>query len=109
VRRALVFALDRSLLLLLGAAIALLWANASLDSYQRFAHAAHFAVNDVAMVFFFALATKEIVEATLPGGALASRKAAAVPLLAAGAIRSSRADGPSPAPPISRFHISSRG
>lgn len=84
-RRALAFALDRSLLLLLGAAIALLWANASLDSYQRFAHAAHFAVNDVAMVFFFALATKEIVEATLPGGALASRKAAAVPLLAAAA------------------------
>ena len=37
------------------------------------------------MVFFFALATKEIVEATLPGGALASPKAAAVPLVAAAA------------------------
>jgi NhaA family Na+:H+ antiporter len=45
----------------------------------------HFAVNDIAMVFFFALATKEIVEATMPGGALASPKAAAVPLAAAAA------------------------
>ena len=35
------------------------------------------------MVFFFALATKEIVEATLPGGPLASPREAAVPLLAA--------------------------
>ena len=31
------------------------------------------------MVFFFALATKEIVEATLPGGALATPREAAVP------------------------------
>ncbi len=35
------------------------------------------------MVFFFALATKEIVEATLPGGPLASPRQAGVPLLAA--------------------------
>ena len=35
------------------------------------------------MVFFFALATKEIVEATLPGGALSTRREAAVPVLAA--------------------------
>src|SRR5262245_40130477 len=35
------------------------------------------------MVFFFALATKEIVEATRPGGALASWREAALPLFAA--------------------------
>jgi NhaA family Na+:H+ antiporter len=85
VRRAVKFILERSLLLLAGAAAALLWANTSLASYERFAHAMHFVVNDIAMVFFFALATKEIVEATMPGGALSSAKAAAVPLLAAAA------------------------
>jgi NhaA family Na+:H+ antiporter len=85
VRRALCVIIDRSLLLLAGAAAALVWANTSLASYQRFAHAMHFVVNDMAMVFFFALATKEIVEAALPGGALSSPKAAAVPLLAAAA------------------------
>ncbi len=45
--------------------------------------ALHFAVNDVGMVFFFALATKEIVEATLPGGAARFPREAAVPVLAA--------------------------
>jgi Na+:H+ antiporter, NhaA family len=85
VRRALHVILDRSLLLLAGAAGALIWANTDPGSYERFAHAMHFAVNDIAMVFFFALATKEIVEATMPGGALASPKAAAVPLAAAAA------------------------
>jgi Na+:H+ antiporter, NhaA family len=85
VRRVLHVVLDRSLLLVAGAVGALLWANTALASYERFAHAMHFVVNDIAMVFFFALATKEIVEATLPGGALASPKAAALPLVAAAA------------------------
>ena len=84
-RRTLHVVLDRSLLLLAGAAGALIWANTAPGSYEHFAHAMHFAVNDIAMVFFFALATKEIVEATMPGGALASPKAAAVPLAAAAA------------------------
>jgi NhaA family Na+:H+ antiporter len=79
------FILDRSLLLVAGAIAALVWANAWPASYARFTHAVHFPVNDVAMVFFFAIAAKEIVEATLPGGALASPRAAAVPLLAAAA------------------------
>src|SRR6185503_17299321 len=35
------------------------------------------------MVFFFALAAKEVFEATLPGGALASKRRAASPLAAA--------------------------
>ncbi len=77
------FILDRSLLLVAGTIAALVWANTSPASYQSFAHGIHFFVNDIAMVFFFAVATKEIVESTLPGGALASPKAAAVPLLAA--------------------------
>src|SRR4029079_14442139 len=66
-----------------GAIAALAWANAAPASYAAFAHRVHFAVNDIAMVFFFALATKEIVEATHPGGALASWREAAVPLFAA--------------------------
>jgi NhaA family Na+:H+ antiporter len=52
-------------------------------SRRRRTHAsrmAHFVVNDVAMVFFFALAAKEIVEATPPGGPL-RRAGGAVPLL----------------------------
>ena len=77
------FVLDNSLLLIAGTLAALVWANLSMATYAPFAHAVHFAVNDIGMVFFFALATKEIVEATLPGGALASPREAAVPVLAA--------------------------
>src|SRR3954469_19934166 len=66
-----------------GPLIALVWANVAYASYERMAHALHFLVNDVAMAFFFALATKEIVEARSAGGALASPREAAVPLLAA--------------------------
>jgi Na+:H+ antiporter, NhaA family len=77
------FVIDNSLLLVAGTVAALLWANLELESYDRFARALHFAVNDVGMVFFFALAAKEIVEATLPGGPLSSPREAAVPLLAA--------------------------
>jgi NhaA family Na+:H+ antiporter len=75
--------LDHYLLLVAGAVTALVWANVDLESYQHLAHVLHFPVNDIGMAFFFALATKEIVEATLPGGALASPREAAVPLLAA--------------------------
>jgi NhaA family Na+:H+ antiporter len=75
--------IDNSLLLLGGAIAALVWANLDHDSYDRFAHPLHFLVNDIGMVFFFALAAKEVFEATLPGGALASPRRAAVPLLAA--------------------------
>jgi NhaA family Na+:H+ antiporter len=74
---------ENSLGLLIGAGAGLVWANTAHDSYEALAHRLHFIVNDVGMVFFFALAAKEIVEATLPGGALASPKRAAVPVLAA--------------------------
>jgi NhaA family Na+:H+ antiporter len=77
------FIIDNSLLLVVGTVAALLWANLDHESYERVAHALHFPVNDIGMVFFFALATKEIFEATLPGGALASGREAAVPVLAA--------------------------
>jgi len=74
---------DNSLLLLLGAVTALVWANLTPQSYERFAHVVHFAVNDIGMVFFFALAAKEVYEATLPGGPLSSPRQAMVPIFAA--------------------------
>lgn len=77
------FIIDNSILLVAGTVIALVWANVAHDSYEELSHALHFAVNDIAMVFFFALATKEIAEAMLPGGPLASPREAAVPLIAA--------------------------
>ena len=45
---------------------------------RHVAHPLHFWVNDVGMVFFFALAAKEVFEATLPGGPLASPRRAFV-------------------------------
>jgi NhaA family Na+:H+ antiporter len=75
--------IDNSLLLAAGTVAGLAWANIDHPTYERFAHALHFAVNDVGMVFFFALAVKEIIEATLPGGALESPREAMVPILAA--------------------------
>jgi NhaA family Na+:H+ antiporter len=77
------FVIENQLLLVAGTVMALLWANLGHDSYERFTHALHFPVNDIGMVFFFALAAKEIVEATLPGGALSSPREAGVPVLAA--------------------------
>jgi len=81
--RALSRAVEFSLALPAGALIALVWANLALDSYERFSHAFEFLVNDVGMVFFFALAAKEVVEATSPGGALHSWRHAALPVAAA--------------------------
>jgi NhaA family Na+:H+ antiporter len=74
---------DNSLLLLAGTAAAVIWANVDVRSYDAVAHPLHFWVNDVGMVFFFALAAKEVFEATLPGGPLASARRAASPLAAA--------------------------
>jgi NhaA family Na+:H+ antiporter len=77
------YAVEHSLLLPVGAVAALLWANTAPNSYHAVAHALEFAVNDIGMVFFFALATKEIVEATTPGGALHTWRRAALPVVAA--------------------------
>ncbi len=77
------FIFDNSLLLLAGTIAAVVWANLDLVSYDRMTHPLHFWVNDVGMVFFFALAAKEVFEATLPGGPLASPRQAMAPLAAA--------------------------
>jgi NhaA family Na+:H+ antiporter len=82
-RRAWAFTLDHSLLLVVGAAAGLVWANVDLTRYQRVVHILRFVVNDIGMAFFFALAAKEVVEATAPRGALHSPRRAAMPLFAA--------------------------
>lgn len=76
------FLMENSLILIMGAVAALLWANLDHESYHHVSHGIHFAVNDVMMAFFFLLAGKEIREAMLPGGALSSRKTAMLPLFA---------------------------
>jgi NhaA family Na+:H+ antiporter len=77
------FILDNSLLLLAGTFVAVVWANLDVTGYDHIAHPLHFWVNDVGMVFFFALAAKEVFEATLAGGPLASFRQASSPLAAA--------------------------
>jgi NhaA family Na+:H+ antiporter len=76
------FALEHLLLLPLGAAIALVWVNIAPESYFRFTYAIAFAVNDIAMMFFFALIAKEVVEATAPGGVLHPWQRALLPIVA---------------------------
>lgn len=101
------FVTNYSLLLILGALIALVWANTNPDSYHHFvefelihdffvghAHYSevgqveyrtltlHYLVNDVLMAFFFAIAAKEVWEAViLKNGSLRGKKAA-TPLVA---------------------------
>ena len=67
----------------LGALVALAWVNAAPESYFRFTLPVAFAVNDIAMVFFFAVITKEVVEATAPGGVLHPWRRALLPVVAA--------------------------
>src|SRR5688500_12339695 len=76
------FIFDNSLLLLVGTAAGVSWANLHVASYDQVARPLHFAVNDVGLVFFFALAAQEVFEATLPGGPLASPRRAFSPLAA---------------------------
>lgn len=95
------FVTNYSLLLILGAIIALIWANIDYDNYHHFVefviwdHAPighyhdghrtltlHYLVNDVLMAFFFAIAAKEVWEAIiLKNGSLRGKKAA-TPLMA---------------------------
>ncbi len=101
------FLTNYSLLLILGALIALVWANTNPSSYHHFVefviwdHAIighahyddagmveyrtltlHYLVNDVLMAFFFAIAAKEVWEAViLQNGSLRGKKAA-TPLVA---------------------------
>jgi NhaA family Na+:H+ antiporter len=71
------------LLLPVGAAVALVWANALPESYFRFAQAAAFPVNEIAMVFFFGLLAQELFEELMPGGALHHWRRWPVPVIAA--------------------------
>src|SRR4029078_12241821 len=68
--RAMRFVLDRFLVLPLGAAIALVWANTTSESYVRVAQALSFPVNEIAMALFLALVAQDVVDAAMPGGAL---------------------------------------
>jgi NhaA family Na+:H+ antiporter len=77
------FIVSNSLLLPIGVITALVWANVAPHSYAALADKAHFIVNDVGMTLFFALAAKEIVEATAPRGALHPLSNAATPVVAA--------------------------
>jgi NhaA family Na+:H+ antiporter len=77
------FAADRFLLLPLGAAIAIVWANSAGESYFRLAHALAFPVNEIGMAFFLALITQEVLEATMPGGSLHTWRRWSVPAIAA--------------------------
>jgi NhaA family Na+:H+ antiporter len=77
------FILNYLLALPLGCLAALVWANTLPESYYRFAHALAFPVNDIGLVFFFALIATEVVEATVPGGALHPFRRTALPFVAA--------------------------
>ncbi len=109
-RGVIAFLFENSLFLIIGAVAGLVWAN--LDhilgshGYHAFLHAelfvndfigtpkvidgvatrvidVHFLVSDILMAFFFAIAGKEIWEATLPGGPLNNPRKAATPIVAA--------------------------
>lgn len=75
-------AVEHVLLLPAGAAIAMVWANVNPESYFSFTFPIAFAVNDVAMVFYFGIIAKEIVEATAHGGVLHSWRRALLPVVA---------------------------
>ncbi len=75
--------------LVLGVAVALVWANLSPENYSRFLYnhffgrlSFHFVTNDIFMVFFFGIAAVEITQSCLPGGDLNPPGKAVNPLLA---------------------------
>jgi Na+:H+ antiporter, NhaA family len=76
-------ALNRFLLLPLGVAIAMVWANTDPESYFRFAQAASFPVNEIAMAFFLALVAQELFESLMQGGALSAWRHRTLPAIAA--------------------------
>lgn len=83
------FLQEFSIPLIAGVIIALFWANLAPDSYHHFVHneiignfSLHTLINDIFMVFFFAMATVEITQSLLPGGALNPLKRAVNPIMA---------------------------
>lgn len=89
--RAVRFIVDQYLVLPLGAAIALLWANSQPEVYFTFAHRLAFATNDIGMAFFLALITKEVVEAAPKGAPHTWRRLMLAVVAAAGGIAGSLA------------------
>jgi NhaA family Na+:H+ antiporter len=77
------FAIEHLLLLPLGAIVALIWVNIAAESYFNFTFSIAFLVNDIGIALFFGLITKEVVEATVPGGVLHTRRRAFLPVVAA--------------------------
>ncbi|MBM3818821.1 MAG: BON domain-containing protein [Acidimicrobiia bacterium] len=77
------FIVDHFLLLPIGGAVALAWANLAPESYFTTARTLAFPVNEIGMALFLALITQEIVEETLPHGALHSWRKWTLPLVAA--------------------------
>jgi Na+:H+ antiporter, NhaA family len=77
------FVAEHLLLLPLGAIIAMTWVNLDPESYYPFTYSIAFAVNQVAMVLFFGVIGKEVVEATVPGGVLHSWRRTLAPVIAA--------------------------
>jgi len=80
---------EYSIPLIAGVITALLWANLEPHSYHDLIHyevfrgvTVHFLVQDVFMVFFFAIAAVEITQSLRPGGALNPVKKALNPLMA---------------------------
>lgn len=78
-----------SIPLIMGVGIALIWANLSLESYRHFVYdgiwgnvSVYFLVNDIFMVFFFAMAMVEIIQSLLPGGDLYPLKRSINPIMA---------------------------
>jgi NhaA family Na+:H+ antiporter len=83
VNRAFRYAVEQSLVVPCGAAIALVWANWRAESYFQVATGLAFAVNDVGMAFFFLVVAQEVLEATMVGGALHTWRRATLPIVAA--------------------------
>ncbi|WP_366921509.1 Na+/H+ antiporter NhaA [Metallumcola ferriviriculae] len=78
-----------SIPLIAGVIVALIWANIAPDGYHELMEKElfsgvnfHFLINDVFMVFFFAIAGVEIVQSLMPGGDLNPIKKAINPLFA---------------------------
>src|SRR5258705_4564254 len=74
---------NRFLGLPLGVIIALAWANTVPEPYFRLAQSLAFPVNEIGMALFVGLIMQEIVEATMPGGALHSWRRWTLPVIAA--------------------------
>ena len=64
------YIIEHYLVVPLAAVVAIVWANASSDSYFNFAETLSFLINDVGMTFVFAFLMQEVLEAMLVCGTL---------------------------------------